>query len=118
MNQADLEDEGNQEVLENHVPLIPLRRAPPRTLDNDQNWQASKPSVRERNAVMFNNENMADVHFLVGQTPHVRRIPAHKYVLATGSSVFYAMFHGGLAENKEDIEIPDVEPSAFLNLLR
>lgn len=45
-------------------------------------------------------------------------IPAHKYVLATGSSVFYAMFYGGLAECKEEIEVPDVEPSAFLTLLK
>ena len=32
----------------------------------DPNWQASKPSVRERNAAMFNNELMADVKFTVG----------------------------------------------------
>lgn len=32
----------------------------------DPNWQASKPSVRERNAAMFNNELMADVKFVVG----------------------------------------------------
>lgn len=49
---------------------------------------------------------------------HTQTIPAHKYVLATGSSVFYAMFYGGLAENKRDIEVPDVEPAAFLALLR
>lgn len=49
---------------------------------------------------------------------HTQSIPAHKYVLATGSSVFYAMFYGGLAENKEEIEVPDVEPSAFLALLK
>jgi BTB/POZ domain-containing protein 3/6 len=51
-------------------------------------------------------------------TGHTQSIPAHKYVLATGSSVFYAMFYGGLAENKEEIEVPDVEPSAFLTLLK
>jgi BTB/POZ domain-containing protein 3/6 len=51
-------------------------------------------------------------------TGHTQSIPAHKYVLATGSSVFYAMFYGGLAENKDDIEVPDVEPSAFLTLLK
>jgi BTB/POZ domain-containing protein 3/6 len=33
---------------------------------SDPNWQANKPSVRERNAAMFNNELMADVTFLVG----------------------------------------------------
>lgn len=39
-------------------------------------------------------------------------------MLATGSSVFYAMFFGGLAENKSEITVPDVEPSAFLTMLR
>ncbi len=33
---------------------------------NDPNWQASKLTIRERNAAMFDNELMADVHFLVG----------------------------------------------------
>lgn len=36
----------------------------PSTLD--PNWQATKPSVRERNAAMFNNELIADVKFVVG----------------------------------------------------
>lgn len=107
----------------------------PSTLD--PNWQATKPSVRERNAAMFNNELIADVKFVVG-TPgefifqlfkfqiirifyssgHTQTIPAHKYVLATGSSVFYAMFYGGLAESNEEITVPDVDPSAFLILLK
>lgn len=39
-------------------------------------------------------------------------------MLATGSSVFYAMFFGGLAENKPEIKVPDVEPQAFLTLLK
>lgn len=34
----------------------------------DPNWQASKPTVRERNAAMFNNELMADVKFVVGSS--------------------------------------------------
>lgn len=33
---------------------------------SDPNWQANKPSVRERNAAMFNNELMADIKFVVG----------------------------------------------------
>lgn len=32
----------------------------------DPNWQATKPTVRERNAAMFNNELMADIKFVVG----------------------------------------------------
>ncbi|XP_075148057.1 BTB/POZ domain containing protein 3 lute isoform X1 [Haematobia irritans] len=86
----------------------------------DPNWQATKATVLERNAAMFNNELMSDVRFVVGGdfVDTVQTIPAHKYILATGSSVFYAMFYGGLAENKNEIKVPDVEPSAFLTLLR
>lgn len=32
----------------------------------DPNWQASKSTVRERNAAMFNNDLMADIRFIVG----------------------------------------------------
>uniref|UniRef100_A0A182W1A7 BTB domain-containing protein n=1 Tax=Anopheles minimus TaxID=112268 RepID=A0A182W1A7_9DIPT len=84
----------------------------------DPNWQANKSTVRERNAAMFNNDLMADIRFIVGSDEQVQTIPAHKYVLATGSSVFYAMFYGGLAENKQEIKVPDVEPGAFLTMLK
>ncbi|KAH8271323.1 hypothetical protein KR018_006599 [Drosophila ironensis] len=87
----------------------------------DPNWQASKATVLERNAAMFNNELMSDIKFIVGgefDMDPIQTIPAHKYILATGSSVFYAMFYGGLAENKQEIKVPDVEPTAFLTLLR
>ena len=158
----------------------------------DPNWQSTKNSIRERNAVMCNNAVMADVWFNVGSeillqqiqqqqqfefrnkqgnndthglipsnsnlnqnisndnasstnrisssascssssissTTHLssalpRKIPGHKYVLATGSTVFYAMFYGGLAMDIENgsspdnaIDVPDVEPSAFLTMLK
>lgn len=32
----------------------------------DPNWQATKSTVRERNAAMFNNELMSDISFVVG----------------------------------------------------
>lgn len=105
---------------------------------------------------MFNNELMADVHFIVGPPGESQRVPAHKvrahpvrfpdclllrpcvgcekqtfyspphsrfllsfqYVLAVGSSVFGAMFYGDLAEGESEIHIPDVEPAAFLILLK
>nr|XP_037274568.1 BTB/POZ domain-containing protein 6-B-like isoform X1 [Rhipicephalus microplus] len=97
---------------------VPLRLGPGQT--RDPNWQASRASVRERNAAMFRNELMSDVRFLVGpKGPQQQVVPAHRYVLATGSSVFHAMFYGGLAAPPgQDIEIPDVEPAAFLVLLR
>lgn len=43
---------------------------------------------------------------------------SRQYVLAVGSSVFHAMFYGELAENKDEIHIPDVEPAAFLAMLK
>jgi BTB/POZ domain-containing protein 3/6 len=42
----------------------------------DPNWQASKPTVRERNAAMFNNELMADIRFVVG-SPGTHHIKLH-----------------------------------------
>lgn len=86
----------------------------------DPNWQATKSTVRERNAAMFNNDLMSDITFVVGGPADdaVQTIPAHKYVLATGSSVFYAMFFGGLADTTQEIKVPDVEPMAFLTLLK
>ncbi|XP_051953907.1 BTB/POZ domain-containing protein 6-B-like isoform X4 [Xyrauchen texanus] len=80
-------------------------------------WQSTHPTLRERNALMFNNELMADVHFVVGPPGESQKVPAHKYVLAVGSSVFGAMFYGDLAEGESEIHIPDVEPAAFLILL-
>lgn len=44
--------------------------------------------------------------------------PPSQYVLAVGSSVFCAMFYGDLAEEESEIHIPDVEPAAFLILLK
>ncbi|XP_039291825.1 BTB/POZ domain-containing protein 1 [Nilaparvata lugens] len=82
------------------------------------NWQATKMTVKERFAFMFNNELLADVWFVVGRNMQRQRIPAHRFVLAVGSAVFDAMFNGTLATNATDIELPDVEPAAFLALLK
>ena len=82
------------------------------------NWQATKTTVKERFAFMFNNEILCDVHFIVGRDVQQQRIPAHKFVLSVGSAVFDAMFNGTLATKADEIELPDVEPAAFLALLR
>ena len=91
----------------------------PRLSTQDPNWQSNKTSVRERNSAMFNNSLMADINFVVGPPPSPRRVPAHRYVLATGSTVFYAMLYGGLADKEEEeILVPDVDPDAFLAMMK
>lgn len=42
------------------------------------NWQATKNTVKERFAFLFNNEVLSDVHFLVGKGMGMQRIPAHR----------------------------------------
>lgn len=93
-------------------PAIGLHREPM------YNWQATKNSLKERFAFLFNNELLSDVRFIVGKGRQAQRIPAHKFVLAAGSAVFDAMFNGGMATTSTEIELPDVEPAAFLSLLR
>ncbi|XP_022412918.1 BTB/POZ domain-containing protein 2 isoform X1 [Delphinapterus leucas] len=51
-----------------------------------------------------------DISFPVGLT--------FRFVLAVGSAVFDAMFNGGMATTSTEIELPDVEPAAFLALLK
>ncbi|XP_015117553.1 BTB/POZ domain-containing protein 1 [Diachasma alloeum] len=81
------------------------------------NWQGSKTTMKERFAFLFNNEILSDVRFLVGRGAQQQRIPAHKLVLSSGSAVFDAMFNGTLATASAEIEVPDVEPTAFLAVL-
>ncbi|XP_006564133.1 BTB/POZ domain-containing protein 1 isoform X1 [Apis mellifera] len=81
------------------------------------NWQGTKATMRERIVFLFNNEILSDVSFIVGRGAQKQRIPAHKLVLSSGSAVFDAMFNGTLATASSEIEVPDVEPAAFLAVL-
>ena len=79
-------------------------------------WQSSKKTVLQRNAYMFDNELMSDVSFTCGES---RRIfHAHKYVLATSSAVFFAMFYGEILPKKFPIRIEDAEEESFKEFLR
>uniref|UniRef100_A0A2K6ME27 BTB domain-containing protein n=1 Tax=Rhinopithecus bieti TaxID=61621 RepID=A0A2K6ME27_RHIBE len=91
--------------------------APP-TLGNNHpespEWRCCRPTLRERNALMFNNE-LGRARWLKPVIPDGARPQVRPGYL---SSVFYAMFYGDLAEVKSEIHIPDVEPAAFLILLK
>ena len=79
-------------------------------------------SIRERCKLMFNNELLSDVKFVVrdaeGGSERMKTIPAHKFVLAISSQVFFAMFYGELAEKKDSINISDCEYRSLLEVFR
>ncbi|KAL3858829.1 hypothetical protein ACJMK2_009081 [Sinanodonta woodiana] len=64
---------------------------------------------------MFENHVACDVTFFLGKQR--QEVTAHKYVLISRSSVFYAMLCGLLQETGP-INIPDIEPDVFKQLLR
>ena len=88
----------------------------------DDHWQTKCLTISERTRFIFNNELLSDVKFIVpasnSESESRKMIPAHKFVLAIGSPVFYAMFFGEMAETKNSIELPDCEYESLLELFR
>ena len=87
----------------------------------EENWQSKCSAIAERTTFIFNTELLSDVKFVVpassGQS-ETNVIPAHKFVLAISSPVFYAMFYGHLAETKNSIELPDCDYESLLEMFR
>ena len=90
------------------------------------NWQTKRPSISERTKFIFNNELLSDVKFVV-PTSHndlsesrksQKCIPAHKFILAISSPVFYAMFYGEMVETSGTIQLPDCDYESLLELFR
>ncbi|XP_055332514.1 BTB/POZ domain-containing protein 6-B-like [Paramacrobiotus metropolitanus] len=68
---------------------------------------------------MLASGDLSDVNFTVGrQFGQTKNFAAHKFVLATRSSVFRTMFYGSLPEQcQAALDIPDICPEGFANLL-
>ena len=86
-------------------------------------WSATaRCTIRERCKFMFNNELLSDVKFVVqdaeGGSESMKKIPAHKFLLAISSPVFYAMFYGELAEKKDSVDISDCDHKSLLEMFR
>ncbi|XP_044728418.1 BTB/POZ domain-containing protein 2-like, partial [Chrysoperla carnea] len=79
--------------------------------------QASSKTLKRYIRPLCNNNQFSDINFLVGKDNQKQRMSAHKIILCSWSTVFEAMFCGSLATKSDEIEIPDVEPEAFINLL-
>ena len=88
----------------------------------EENWQTKLPTLVQRTTFVFNNELLSDVKFVVPvsteESESKKVIPAHKFVLAISSPVFFAMFYGQMAETKDSIELPDCAYESLLELFR
>ncbi|KAL9968019.1 hypothetical protein ACROYT_G026344 [Oculina patagonica] len=87
----------------------------------EENWQTKRPTIAERTTFIFNNELLSDVKFVVsstGESESKKVIPAHKFVLAISSPVFFAMLYGQMAETTDSIELPDCDYESVLVLFR
>ncbi len=78
-------------------------------------WQSTKKTVLERSTYMFDNELMSDISFTCEKSSRI--FHAHKYVLATSSAVFYAMFYGNLAQEESTIRVTDADEESFKEFL-
>ncbi|XP_053374045.1 BTB/POZ domain-containing protein 6-like [Mercenaria mercenaria] len=79
-------------------------------------WQTER-AFEEANWHMLQDGILCDVTFLAGSSKK-EEVKAHKFILASRSPVFYAMFCGSLAESSNTVQIPDIEPGIFRDLLR
>ena len=88
----------------------------------EENWQTKCSVIAERTKFIFITELLSDVKFVVpassGESESMKVIPAHKFVLAISSPVFYAMFYGQMAETKNSIELPDCDYESLLQMFR
>ena len=61
---------------------------------SDTYWQTARGTIRERCEAVFNQELLSDVKFVVRDSRGgSKTIPAHKFMLAISSPVFFAMFY-------------------------
>ena len=88
----------------------------------EENWQSKCAAIAERTTFIFNTELLSDVKFVVqassGESESKKVIPAHKFVLAISSPVFYAMFYGQIAQTKDSIDLSDCEYESLLEMFR
>ena len=88
-------------------------------------WSVTtRSTIKERCKFMLNNELLSDVEFQVpvrnseGGSDSMKKIPAHKFLLAISSPAFYAMFYGELAEKKDSIHVSDCDHKSLFELFR
>ena len=98
------------------------------SVQSDVDWQSTKNTVLERSRHMFNNPEFSDIsftcegsskHFQCSRSmPDQKQFHAHKYVLATSSVVFKAMFYSDLAEKNSVVILTDTNAESLEEFLR
>ena len=80
---------------------------------------------QERAKSLLSNDKLSDVKFVVPLSLHESTteksrmvIPAHRFLLAIASPVFYVMFCGILAERNNYIDLPDCDYQGMMEFLR
>nr|XP_018896904.1 PREDICTED: BTB/POZ domain-containing protein 2-like isoform X2 [Bemisia tabaci] len=85
---------------------------------DELDWQGTKSYLNESCHHLFENKLLCDVEFVVGSGADTEKIPAHKLILAARSAVFFAMFSEKWSAESSEINVEDVEPAAFKQMLK
>ena len=83
---------------------------------SDVDWQSTKSTVLERNLHMFNNPEFSDISFTCEGS--MKQLFAHKYVLATSSVEFKAMFYGDRAKKNSVVHLTKSDEKGLTEFLR
>ncbi|ODM95325.1 BTB/POZ domain-containing protein 2 [Orchesella cincta] len=95
------------------------RNASPSHVNAISNWREPCPLPTDKLGYILDNQVWHDVKFLIGEPPNAEIMTAHKLILAMSSTVFEAMLFGPLSNAQEEvINIPDVDPTAFSQMLK
>lgn len=81
----------------------------------------TKKSLAERNKCMWNNSCLADVEFSFPESSRDDKcvvVPAHSYILAISSPIFFNMLTGDSKNRKTIVSITDCDPEIFQIFLR
>ena len=81
---------------------------------SQDNWQNGK-SLVDANLHMLRNEVACDVTFIVGD--HNEEIRSHKYMMMSRSPVMMKLLAKHLADTDVAVDVPDVKPSTFRDML-
>ena len=78
--------------------------------------QTPKLTIEQSLSRYVSNPELSDVCFLVGEKRV--KIYAHRFLLGIESEVFKSMFYGELKETGYEIQVPDLTPAGFRNMMK